>query len=144
MKISSSMYQDTTTLSQKLAAAVAEYKDNMLRGLNGMCDEEKAARIAEFKAKHKPIDGTEEEMAAFYEKLAAFKKMLYTIADREQAESLITVGGSPQEESEGIPGQARNDAPRTLGNAEWLGQQVLQTQAASGLVQSYDRMTASM
>jgi len=80
-------------LSYKLAAAVKEHKETTLRGLNATCEEVKARRIADFKAAHKPVDGTPEEMRAFYEKLAHYIQSLGRIADRERTEMMIDFGG---------------------------------------------------
>ena len=75
-----------------LRQAIESYKEDTLRGLGGLCDDEIAERVAEFKAKHKPVDGTEEELAAFAEKLTEFVAMLHKIRDRSAAHSLLTVG----------------------------------------------------
>ncbi|MCL2854277.1 MAG: hypothetical protein FWE21_01500 [Defluviitaleaceae bacterium] len=87
-------------LSYKLSAAIAHYKDRMVRGLNAMCDDEKNRRIAEFVAHHRPENGTEQEMAEFAEKLRAFKQSLWQIEQREHTETLITTGGQACEEEE--------------------------------------------
>jgi hypothetical protein len=139
MTVNGNSYYDTTTLAQKLAAAVAEYKDSMLRGLNAMCDDEKAQRIADFKAKFEPTCGNEEKMAAFLEKLLAFKKMLAGIQDNEHTESLITVGGQAEEKEQRseVRGQIR---PFSL-TSDILDRQLLQTQSPNGLAPSYEAMT---
>ena len=92
-------------LGYKLRAAVEEYKEDTLRGLNATCDEVKARRIADFKAAHKPVDGTPEEMRAFLEKLSHYIASLERIADRERTESLINFGGgiADDDESETTP-----------------------------------------
>jgi len=90
-------------LSYKLKAAVKEYKEATLRGLDATCDEVKAQRIADFKALHKPVDGTPEEMRAFYEKLAHYIQSLERIADRERVESLINSGGVADDDCESTP-----------------------------------------
>ena len=90
-------------LSFKLREAVSEYKDTTLRGLNAFCEDAKAERIAEFKAAHKPVDGTPEEMRAFYEKLAHFKASLERIADRQRPESLLNFGNAADEDCDHTP-----------------------------------------
>ena len=81
---------DEPTLAEELRAAVDAYKERLLRGLGGMCNDEIEARIAEFIAKHKPEDGSQEEMAAFYEKLLAYMRSLFEIKNREHVEKLLT------------------------------------------------------
>jgi len=88
---------DEPTLAEELMAAVEAYKEKLLRGLGGLSDEEIEARIAEFIAEHKPEDGTNEELAEFYEKLLSFMKSLYEIKNREHIEKLLTTGGNNAE-----------------------------------------------
>jgi len=85
-------------LSRSLADAVAENKEKMLRGLNGMCDDEWNRRVAQFIEANKPADGTQEEMAQFYKDLAAFKFSLFTIMERGNNEMLIEAGGKGQDD----------------------------------------------
>jgi len=87
-------------LATALREAIDKYIDKMTRGLFGLCEEEIAERIAEFKAKFYPEDGTDAEIAAFYEKLMAFTAMLYEIADRQQTESLFTNDAARAAENE--------------------------------------------
>jgi len=82
--------ENSETLADALRNAIDDHKERMLRGLNDLTEEEKNAKIAEFIGKHKPVDGTEEEMAAFAEKLLQFKHMLSRIGENLQMESLIT------------------------------------------------------
>ena len=90
-------------LTKQFKKAVKEHKEATLRGLNAFCDDAKAERIAEFKAKHKPVDGTPEEMRAFLEKLAQYVQSLERIQDRQRSESLINVGGISDDDCDVTP-----------------------------------------
>ncbi|MCL2752637.1 MAG: hypothetical protein FWE44_00635 [Defluviitaleaceae bacterium] len=88
------------TLAEKLRAAVDAYKERLLRGMGALCDDEIEARIAEFIANYKPEDGSQEEMAQFYEKLLAFMKSLNEIKNREHVEKLLTTASADEQRFE--------------------------------------------
>lgn len=92
-------YEDKeASLAQRLAEAVEEHIEKITRGLNALTDEDIAEKIAEFKAKFYPENGTPEQLAAFEEKLARFIKMLETIQDRQSTESLIVSAAEAAED----------------------------------------------
>lgn len=92
----------TPTLSEQFREAVEVNKEKRLRGLNAMCDDTIARRIAEFTAKHKPEDGSPQEIADFYDKLRAYMFMLSQIAFKEQNEMLFSFGGGEADEENHI------------------------------------------
>ena len=77
-------------LTEALNEAIDKYIKNMTQGLFGLCEDEKERRIAEFTALHYPENGTQEEIAAFYEKLLGFLKSLESAAELQPREMLIT------------------------------------------------------
>jgi len=87
-------------MTEALREAVQTYKNNILEGLFGLDDEEKERRIGEFKAMHYPENGTDEEVAAFYEKLLNFLQSLETAANKQGREMLITNAAERAAENE--------------------------------------------
>jgi len=88
------------TLAQALREAIDKYTDKMMQGLFGLCDEEIAERIEEFKALFYPEGGTIEEKMAFQDKLNAFIYALHRMADSQKTESLITNAAARAAENE--------------------------------------------
>ena len=115
-------YEDKeASLAQLLAEAVEEHIEKITRGLNALTDEEIEEKIAEFKAKFYPENGTPEQLAAFEEKLARFTKMLQTIQDRQSTESLlVSAAEAAGEEMDGFAQiirsriNAAQNAPQSL------------------------------
>ena len=105
-------------LAKTLAAAVEEYADKVLRGLGAMTEDEKAEKIAEFEAIHKPQNGTPQQMAEFAIKLREFKQALERLAEIEHRETLIKPAAAAEEENNNLAGFLRSqilaNAPRTI------------------------------
>ena len=85
-------------LAVALREAIDKYIDDMTRGLFALCDEEIAARIAEFKEKFYPEGGTDEQISAFYDKLLAFTHALHKKAERTGGQPLITTAAAAEQE----------------------------------------------
>lgn len=85
------------SLAEALAAAIERYKERMLKGLNALTEEEIEELIEEFKLKYKPVNGTQEELEDFINKLARFAALLREIARLEPNEMLITSSASKTE-----------------------------------------------
>jgi len=77
-------------LALALTKAIDEYINKMTQGLFGLCDDEIAARIEEFKTLFYPEGGSAQEKAAFYDKLNAFIHALHRKADSQKTEVLLT------------------------------------------------------
>ena len=90
--------KDEYCMIEALAKAVEEYKDKTLRGLNAMCEDEIQERLAEFRARFKPENGTPEEMEKFEQKFSEYERMLRELADKQPTEMLINFGGNTVEE----------------------------------------------
>ena len=97
--LKSEVYAPGDCLSEALARAVQNFKERMLSGLNGLTQEDIEEKIEEFKALWKPVNGTEEELAAFEKKLADFKYMLNKIATGKM---LISSAGLAENEGNAI------------------------------------------
>ena len=91
---------DDDSLARALAAAVEEYKDKVLRGLNALTDEDIQDKLDDFVAFFAPEEpATEQELADFALKFAEFARMLEEFrANQGNKESLITVSGNQQDE----------------------------------------------
>lgn len=85
-------------LAAALAAAVDEYALSILEGLFGLTDEEKEERIAEFRAKYEPVNGSAEEIAVFEQRLLEFTQALHAASQNQSREMLIKPAGAAQEE----------------------------------------------
>jgi len=109
---------DEECLTEALAAAVDEYVDKVLRGLGALTDDEKAEKIAEFEAIHRPRNETPENMAEFAKKVQAFKMALDRLAEIEHREMLVKPADAAEEESNSVAGFVRAqilaNAPRTI------------------------------
>jgi len=99
---------DAECLEEALRAAVDEYTDKVLRGLNAMTKEEKADKIAEFEAIHRPHNETPENMAEFARKVQAFKAALARLKEIEHNEMLIKPAMAAEEEVESIASFVRS------------------------------------
>ena len=84
-------YKAEPTLSEKLAEAVKEYKEKVLKGLDAMTEDDFNNRVADFIAKMKPDPeyATDEMMRVFYDLLAEYKKMLRDLQEQEYVERLL-------------------------------------------------------
>ena len=80
--------------------AVREYKTRMVQGLNRLTNDEIQERIAKFKAKFKPEDGTAEELALFEKALAKYIKSLKDLANNQSVETLIRPSNEDRDSSE--------------------------------------------
>jgi len=87
--------EDEKSLAELFAQAIEEYKDRTLRGNVGMSEEEIQERLAQFREKHFPENGTEEEIALFYEALATLESFLRQEARHE--DMLITPASGGEE-----------------------------------------------
>jgi hypothetical protein len=87
--------EDEKSLAELFAQAIDEYKDRALRGNVGMSEEEIQERLAQFREKHFPENGTEEEIALFYEALATLESFLRQEARHE--DMLITPASGGEE-----------------------------------------------
>ncbi|MCL2564543.1 MAG: hypothetical protein FWE24_01880 [Defluviitaleaceae bacterium] len=87
------------SLSEALAAAIESYKERMLKGLNALTEEEIEEIIEEFKLKHKPVNGTQEELDEFANKLMRFVHSLRERVKIEANEMLITSSATSKTES---------------------------------------------
>jgi len=92
------------SLSDALLKAIENFKERILSGLNGLTEEDIEKKIEEFTAMWKPVNGTEEELAAFEKKLADFKEMLNETATGEM---LLTSGSLAESENNSIAGFKR-------------------------------------
>ena len=91
---------DEKSLAELFAQAIEEYKDRVLRGNVGMSDEEIQERLALFRERYFPENGTEEEVALFYEALSALEKFLRQEVSHED---MLIVPATGDEEAHSDP-----------------------------------------
>ena len=93
--------------------AKEEYIDKILRGLNGLTDDEIEQKLAEFRAFHHPGENaTTEELKRFNEMVADFAFKLRELQRTQgNKESLIVPGGQDDEELEFMHGFMQSKLP---------------------------------
>jgi len=116
-------------LIERLARAAEEYKENMLKGLNHMCEDEIQERISQFREFHTPDNPTEQQKAQIEQRTLQFEGLLRLLVENQNSESLIKFGGKTVEDNE-------NNAPRSLnppGFSYSSAQYQLQSSNSTGL-----------
>ncbi|MCL1845116.1 MAG: hypothetical protein FWF77_04350 [Defluviitaleaceae bacterium] len=80
--------EDELCMVEKLRAAVEEYRDKVLRGLNALSEEEIQERIADFRLRFEPI--TEEQIAEFERLVAEFESALRDMEKNGRVRLLVS------------------------------------------------------
>jgi len=100
-------------LARRLVAAIEEYKEKVLRGLNALTDNDIKEKLEEFEAAFAPEEpATQEEILAFALKFSEFALQLEELrANQGNTESLLTSSASNQEDYANQIGYMRSQLP---------------------------------
>jgi len=143
-------YMPEQSLAEKLAEAVEDYTEKVLKGLNALTEDEIQEKLEEFMEFFKPEPSEceytrEEAWALFYKMLAKFEEMLRTLADEQHTERLLvtTAEAAAKEENDSIAGLIRaqivSRSPQPQGQAKPDISRV-STQAVQMMVGRYEQM----